>query len=117
MELDHADTVSAGPAYDAAVADLQTGTLLRLPAGARGPFHVFVNGAEQREGSDYAIDGDGLRFAVPLRFAGREGLWKKLVMSTAGIGFYGRGDAIDVHYTAADGATAVGTGLQVEPRS
>jgi hypothetical protein len=115
VELDHPDTVPAGAAYDAAVADLETGTVLRLPDGASGPFHVFVNGTEQREGDDYTAIAEGLRFTTPLRVARREGLWKKLVMSTAGIGFYGRGDQVDVHYTAADGTPMSGTGLQVSP--
>ncbi len=107
----HHTTVARGPAWhDAAVSEAPaTGTILRLPVGATAPFHVYVNGAEQSEGDDYAVEPGQLRFARPLLAGRREGMWKKLVMSTAGIGFYGRGDSIDVHHAA-----GVATGLRVE---
>ena len=44
-----------------------------------------------------------------------EGLWPKLVMSFAGIGYYGQGDSIDVDYRRADGSIGVASGLTVEP--
>ena len=112
MELEHQRlTVAAGPAWhDAAVSDEPaTGMILRLPDGAAAPFHVYVNGAEQVEGTDYAVEPGQLRFTRSLLAGRRERLWKKLVMSTAGIGFYGRGDSIDVHH-----AGGVATGLRVE---
>ena len=112
MELQHPlRTVATGPAWhDVPVSDAPvTGTVLLLPAGAAAPFHVYVNGTEQVEGVDFAVEPGQLRFSRPLIAGRREGLWKKLVMSTAGIGFYGRGDSIDVHHAA-----GVATGLRVE---
>ena len=88
----------------------RTGTILRLPEDARPPYHVYVNGAERVEGTDYVVEDGVIRFTQPLNAGRREGMWKKLVMSTAGIGFYGRGDSIDVHYTG-----GVAVALRVEP--
>ena len=84
--------------------------MLRLPPDAVPPFHVYVNGAEKHEGSDFDLETGALRFRAPLVAGRREGVWKKLVMSTAGIGFYGRGDSVDVHH-----ANGVAVGLRVEP--
>ena len=36
-------------------------------------------------------------------------------MSTAGVGYYNRGDSIDVHYQREDGTTGVVSGKRVEP--
>jgi hypothetical protein len=88
----------------------RTGTILRLPAAAAPPYVVYVNGAEKTEGTDYVVEEGLIRFTRPLDAGRSEGLWKKLVMSTAGIGFYGRGDSIDVHH-----AGGVAIALRVEP--
>jgi hypothetical protein len=96
--------------------DVPTGSLVRLPAGARPPFHVYVNGAEQAEGSDYTVEADAVRFMRPLVARRRpEGAFRKLVMSTAGIGFYSNADSVDIHYADADGRPGVASGLEVEP--
>jgi hypothetical protein len=93
-----------------------TGTVVRLPAGAGPPFHVYVNGAEQVEGSDFAIEEGAVRFTRPLVARRRpEGALRKLVMSTAGIGFYSKADSVDVHYTDAQGRPGVASGLEAEP--
>jgi hypothetical protein len=92
-----------------------TGTRLALPAGAHPPFHVYVNGVEQAEGTDFAVEGGAIRFTRPLATERREGLWKKLVMSTAGIGFYAKADAVDVHFADGAGMPGVVSGLHVEP--
>jgi hypothetical protein len=34
-----------------------TGSRVRLPDGVERPFQVYVNGVEQTEGSDFAVDG------------------------------------------------------------
>jgi hypothetical protein len=106
------------PPYHAAMADDRppTGTRLALPDGARPPFTVYVNGAEQHEGDDFAVEAGALRFARPLVTERRpESIFKKLVMSTAGIGFYRKADTVDLHYTDAGGAAAVASGLHVDP--
>jgi hypothetical protein len=98
--------------------ELATGKVVRLPAGAAPPFHVYVNGEEQIEGRDFAIEAAALRFTRPLAARRRpEGAFRKLVMSTAGIGFYSKADTVDVHYTDAEGRPGVASGLEVEPGS
>jgi hypothetical protein len=97
------------------VAKLVTGTIVRLPDDAEPPFTVYLNGVLQSEGSDFDVEGGALRFLRPLTVGKPDGLWQKLVMSTAGVGYYGQGDSVDVDYRRADGSTAVVTGLRVEP--
>jgi len=69
----------------------------------------------QTEGADYVVEVHALRFTKALNVGKPEGLWQKLVMSTAGVGYYGQGDSVDVDYRRADGSTAFVTGLRVEP--
>jgi hypothetical protein len=94
----------------------RTGTRVALPDGAQPPYAVYLNGTAQQEPADYVVDGPTLVFSHPLVVAARpEGIFKKLVMSTAGIGFYPKVDAVDVHFHAADGSPGVASGLQAEP--
>jgi hypothetical protein len=88
---------------------------LRLPAEARPPFDVYVNGVAQVDGTDYEYRDGAVHFRRPLDAGRPEGLWQKLVMSTAGVGYYNRGDSIDVHYHRADGSAAVVSAKRVEP--
>ena len=94
-----------------------TATFLPLPSGARGPFVVYVNGVERHEGSDFAHDGGGLRFAQPLLWARKTGRAGWTLMFTAGIGVYEKRDAIDVHCFDASGGALMLAGLQVEDGS
>lgn len=91
-----------------------TGTYLPLPPGSRGPYLVYVNGDEREEGSDFVKEGDGLRFARPLRWARKTGRLGWTVMFTAGVGFYEKRDSIDVHCSDAAGSPLMLTGLQVD---
>jgi hypothetical protein len=97
------------------VADRRTGTILRLPDDARPPLDVYVNGVSLTEGTDYTLQDGAMHFVKPLDAGRPEGLWQKLVMSTAGIGYYNRGDSIDVHFHHEDGSAGVLSGKRVEP--
>ncbi len=97
------------------MAERQTGTILRLPPEAQPAFDVYVNGVALAEGTDYRFRDGAIHFVKPLEAGRREGLWQKLVMSTAGIGYYNRGDSIDVHFHRADGSAGVLSGKRVEP--
>jgi len=88
---------------------------LRLPAEARPPLDVYVNGVSLADGTDYTLEEGAVHFVKPLDAGRPEGLWQKLVMSTAGIGYYNRGDSIDVHFHREDGSTGVLSGKRVEP--
>ena len=97
------------------VPERRTGTILRLPDDALPPYAVYVNGVALSEGDDFTVEDHALRFRQPLNAGVPEGLWPKLVMSFAGIGYYGQGDSIDVDYRRADGSIGVASGLTVEP--
>ena len=88
---------------------------MRLPGDARPAFDVYVNGVAQVDGTDFEYRDGAIHFTKPLDAGRPEGLWQKLVMSTAGVGYYGRGDSIDVHYRREDGSTGVVSGKRVEP--
>lgn len=76
-----------------------------LPAGATGPVRVYVNGEEWREGEDFTVHGDHVRFSRRLRPQPDLGLGRKIMLAI-GIGVYGdlRGDTLDLQYTV-DGVT------------
>jgi hypothetical protein len=97
------------------VPEQRTGTVVRLPAEAQAPFSVYVNGVEQADGTDYTVRDGAVHFTKPRDAGKREGLWQKLVMSTAGVGYYGHGDSIDVHFHREDGSAGVLSGKRVEP--
>jgi hypothetical protein len=81
---------------------------VRLPAGARAPYEVFLDGIELVQGSDY----DVLPGAIELRVAAeprRESRWRDLVSTVVGIGFYRQGDFIDVCYGDGSGRMATAT--------
>jgi hypothetical protein len=90
-----------------------TGTRLPLPAGARPPFGVYVRGVEQTEGVDFVVGAGELRFTRPLHVGRPESWWQRLVSLGAGIGFYGQGDPIDLHYVDEGGAVVVASNVRV----
>jgi hypothetical protein len=69
---------------------------VKLPAGVRSPFEVYVNGVLQELGIDYSVVGGELRFERELvqqklgKRAWLIGMW--------GIGTYTRNDEVDVRY-------------------
>jgi hypothetical protein len=81
---------------------VEAGRRVRLPSGAQPPIQVFVNGAEQHEGSDYTLRGSEILFKKPLmkeQVSG--GRW--LAMALGLFGSYGRHDTVDIHFQL-DGA-------------
>jgi hypothetical protein len=71
-------------------------SFVRLPAGIRPPFDVYLNGVLQHEGADYAINGDMLRF--PRRLArDKVSSWRWMI-GAFGIGTYRQDDSVDVRY-------------------
>lgn len=73
------------------------GTRVRLPADVERPFQVFLNGVEQREGTDFVVREGYLVFERKLE---RErvglGRWTSMVLGIAGS--YARDDSVDVTY-------------------
>jgi hypothetical protein len=87
-----------------------------MPRSVRPPFRVFVNGVEQREGSDYTVAGDRLVFNRSLAQEGKLGFWRWLSMLLGIAGTYRKHENVDVQY-AINGKPQVATGLPVETLS
>jgi hypothetical protein len=88
-------------------------SIASLPRGARPPFRVFVNGVEQQEGRDYAVEGDRLVFNRSLAQEGRLGFWRWALMFFGIAGTYRKHENVDVQYTVA-GRARLASGLNVE---
>jgi hypothetical protein len=85
-----------------------------LPRSAKPPIRVFVNGVEQQEGVDYAIEEGRLVFNRSLAQEGRLGFWRWALMFFGIAGSYRKHENVDVRYTF-DGKPRVATGVPVEP--
>jgi hypothetical protein len=90
------------------------GTRVRLPADVVRPFHVFLNGIEQREGGDYHVEGRTLVFERTLATEGKLGFWRWLSLTIGVAGTYRQNDSVDVAYQR-DGKPVVATKLPLEP--
>lgn len=86
---------------------------VRIPRGAEPPFAVFVNGIEQKPGTDYEVKGDLLVFSQHLEKEGKLGFWRWLSMALSIAGFYGKNDSVDLHYNL-HGERQVAVGLDIE---
>lgn len=76
---------------------VEAGRRVRLPSGAERPIHVFVNGLQQKEGSDYAIRGREIVFSRPLvKEKVSSGRW--VAMTLGLFGSYGKNETVDVHF-------------------
>jgi hypothetical protein len=69
---------------------------VKLPAGVRAPFEVYVNGVRQELGRDFRVSGGELLFT-------RELVQQKLspwawFLGFWGIGTYKRNDEVDIRY-------------------
>jgi hypothetical protein len=83
---------------------------VKLPAGVRAPFQVFINGVPQELGRDYRVQSGELVFE-------RELVQQKLglrawLLGFWGIGTYKRNDEVDVRYEV-DGRPMVAQGLKI----
>jgi hypothetical protein len=79
---------------------VEVGRRVRLPSGSERPIQVFINGLEQREGTDYSIHGREIVFSRPLvkeRVSG--GRW--LAMTLGLFGSYGEHETVDIHFRRA----------------
>ncbi len=76
---------------------VEAGRRVRLPKGAERPIQVFVNGVEQREGSDYSIHGHEIVFSRPLmKEQVSSGRW--VAMTLGLFGSYGKHETVDLHF-------------------
>lgn len=70
-----------------------------LPEGVTGPFQVFVNGVEQRAGTDFDQVGTTLVFQRELAPEGRLGFWRWLSLFLGVAGTYRKNDTVDIVFT------------------
>ena len=85
---------------------------VKLPAGVRSPFEVYVNGVRQELGADYQISAGELLFDRELvcqKLGGWAWFW-----GFWGIGTYKRNDEVDVRYEL-EGRPMVAHALEVIP--
>jgi hypothetical protein len=88
------------------------GWRVKLPAGVRTPFEVYVNGVPQQLGVDYEVLNGELHFERELvreklsAWAWFLGFW--------GIGTYNRNDEVDVRYEV-DGQLRLAHALEIIP--
>jgi hypothetical protein len=87
---------------------------VKLPAGVRSPFEVYVNGVRQELGTDYSVSEGTLMFEREL-VQQKLGL-KAWLLGMWGIGTYKRNDEVDVRYER-DGAPMVAHALEIIPPS
>ncbi|HEX3294317.1 MAG TPA: hypothetical protein VHR38_11335 [Solirubrobacterales bacterium] len=76
---------------------VEVGRRVRLPKGAERPIQVFINGTEQREGTDYSLHGREVVFSRPLvkeKVSGAR--WAAMLLGL--FGSYGRNETVDVHF-------------------
>jgi hypothetical protein len=88
-----------------------TRSVVKLPAGVRGDFDVYVNGVRQERGVDFQVREGTLVFERELKKEGRLGLWRWF-LGAWGIGTYRQNDSVDVRYEAG-GQPRVAEGLEI----
>ena len=89
------------------------GRRVKLPAGAEGPFAVFINGIEQREGSDYEVRGGEIVFGRPI-VKEKVGTGRWLAMYLGLFGTYRKNETIDLQFQRG-GRTELLSDLRVTP--
>ena len=88
------------------------GRRVRLPAGARPPFVVYVNGVEQSEGRDYEV-GEGEVVFTREIVKEKVGTGRWLAMYLGLFGTYRKDETIDLQFER-DGKTELISDLAVE---
>ena len=85
---------------------VEVGRRVRLPSGAERPVQVFINGLEQKEGSDYTLHGREIVFSRPLvKERVSSGRW--LAMTLGLFGSYGEHDTVDLHFRRGGGTQVI----------
>ena len=78
---------------------MESASQVELPEGVTVPFHVFVNGVEQRAGSDFDQIGTTLVFRRELAPEGKLGFWRWLSLFLGVAGTYRKNDTVDIVYS------------------
>ncbi len=89
------------------------GERVKIPAGAQAPFTVFINGVEQSEGADYAIEGGEVVFTRPI-VKEKIGTSRWLAMYLGLWGTYRKNETVDLQYHRA-GKVQLDSDLPIVP--
>jgi hypothetical protein len=89
------------------------GRRVKLPAGAKAPYVVFINGVEQREGEDYRVAAGEIVFNREI-VKEKVGTGRWLAMYLGLFGTYRKNETIDLQFQH-DGKTELRSDLAVEP--
>lgn len=73
------------------------GRRIELPAGAEGPYAVFINGVEQGEGPDYEVGAGEIVFSRPI-VKEKVGTGRWLAMYLGFFGTYRKNETIDLQF-------------------
>ena len=87
-------------------------SIVKLPAGVRSPFDVYVNGVHQQPGVDFEVVDRALVFERELKKEGKLGFWRWF-LGAWGVGTYRQNDSVDVRYEL-DGRPVLLEGLDIE---
>jgi hypothetical protein len=89
------------------------GRRVKLPAGARAPFVVYINGIEQSEGDDYTVAAGEIVFTRQI-VKEKVGTGRWLAMYLGLFGTYRKDETIDLQFQRG-GKTELVSDLAVEP--
>jgi hypothetical protein len=89
------------------------GRRVKLPPGAEGPYVVFVNGVEQREGADYNVRAGEIVFTREI-VKEKVGTGRWLAMYLGLFGTYRKNETIDLQFMRG-GKTDLVSDLPVVP--
>ena len=89
------------------------GRRVRLPRGAEPPIRVYINGVEQREGTDYEVRRTEIAFARPIvKETVTPGRWMAMYLGL--FGTYRKHEAVDVEYRLR-GKTELAADVEIVP--
>ena len=105
--------MSGPPEAEVPKGSYAAGRRIKLPAGAEAPYTVFVNGVEQREGTDYNVRAGEIVFTREL-VKEKVGTGRWLAMYLGLFGTYRKNETVDLQYQR-DGKIELRSDLPVEP--
>jgi hypothetical protein len=90
--------VSGAARFEVPEGSYAAGNRVRLPRGAEPPFTVYINGVEQREGSDYRIAAGEIVFLRPILKEAKVGAARWLAMLIGLFGTYRKHETVDLEF-------------------
>lgn len=89
------------------------GDRIKMPARAEPPFTVFINGVEQSESADYAVEGTEIVFSRPI-VKEKMGTGRWLAMYLGLFGTYRKNETVDLQFNR-DGKVQLVSDLPIVP--